>query len=403
MKTYVLVGAGSRAKSMFARPLLTELKHAAKLCGLYDKNVIRSNLIREEFGGIPIYTDFSKMLQEVQPDTVIVASTDYTHHTYIIEALQAGCDVISEKPLTIDGEKCKAIMEAERKSGKTVTVTFNLRFVPYMMRIKELLQEGAVGQVYHVDMEWFLDRSHGADYFRRWHGQLEYSGGLLVHKSTHHFDLINWWIESHPQEIFAHGSRNFYGPTREERGERCLTCSYKSTCEFYFDIEQREFNKKAYLEAEKEDGYIRDQCVFGDRINIYDTMSVNVKYESGVFLTYSLAAYSPYEGWRVTINGSKGRLEAQEVQSGPLAGEEVNAIRIFSSHGEVKTHSISKAAGGHGGGDERLRSMLFVEGAEDPLGQQAGSMAGAMSLIIGDAANRSIQGGQPVSVSGLLD
>lgn len=399
MKTVVLVGAGGRARAMFALPFVKELKDFILFGGIYDPNSVRAQALSEECGGVPIYDDFDTMLQSVRPDTVVIASSDSTHHTYIIAAMEAGCDVISEKPMTIDAEKCRDILETERRTGRKLMVTFNMRFVPYVAKIKELLLQRVIGDVHHVALEWFLDRSHGADYFRRWHAQMEYSGGLLVHKSTHHFDMINWLLDRHPEKVHAFGKRVFYGPTREKRGERCLTCEHKESCEFYFDITKNEIVNRYYLQAEQEDGYFRDQCVFGERINIYDTMSAHVQYQDGPMLTYSLVAYSPVEGWKATLQGSEGRMEISD-----HSHKQDNAykIRITKPNGETVEHRIPVSSGGHGGSDERLRRMLFVGDKEDPLGQQAGSLAGAMSLLIGAAANVSIASGNPVSIAELL-
>jgi predicted dehydrogenase len=296
MKKYAIVGAGNRALSMFAKPIATELEDVAQLVGVYDVNAVRANLLSQECGRVPVYPDFDQMILESKADVVIVATVDSFHDEYIIRSLEAGCDVISEKPMTINGEKCKAILEAEKRTGKKVIVTFNCRHIPYIARIKELIKDGTVGEILSIDFEWILDTSHGADYFRRWHSQMENSGGLLIHKASHHFDMINWWLGEDPERLYAFGSRRFYGPTREKRGERCLTCHHQDTCEFYFDIKKDRFNKSYYYEAESEDGYIRDRCVFREDINVYDTMSVNVQYSKGAILTYSLIAYSPYEG-----------------------------------------------------------------------------------------------------------
>src|SRR5690606_30193958 len=112
------------------------------------------------------------------------------HHQYIIRAMELGCDVITEKPLTIDAEKTRAIYDTAIKTGKKVRVTFNMRWAPGSIMIKELLSKGTIGEIIHVDLEYMLNTSHGADYFRRWHAQKDKSGGLMVHKSTHHFDMI---------------------------------------------------------------------------------------------------------------------------------------------------------------------------------------------------------------------
>lgn len=399
MKRYALVGAGMRALHMFARPMAKELKDDLVFCGVYDKNPVRTKLLSEDCGGIPVFDDFGRMLEEARPDVVVVASTDNTHHYYIIEAMEAGCDVISEKPMTIDADKAALILEAEKRTGRNLTVTFNLRFAPYFARVKQLLAEGAIGEIDHISLDWYLDRVHGAEYFRRWHAELANSGGLLVHKSTHHFDIVNWWMDSHPSEVHAFGSRRFYGPTRSERGERCLTCEHKTTCEFYYDLSADPIMDSYYLQAESEDGYYRDQCVFGGRIDIYDNMSVNARYESGALLTYSLVAYSPYEGWKATINGRDGRMELENRYGNFDMSQSSNSvIRIVKPDGEVITVEVPSHADGHGGGDQKLRRMLFKGDVADPLGQQAGSLAGAMSLMIGDAANRSIQTGSSVYI-----
>jgi len=392
MKKYVLVGASGRCFHMFAKPLVNDYKDVAKIVGIFDINRTRAEYIRDHTDpSIPVYTDYDQMMKETKPDAAIITTVDRFHHEYIIKTLEYGCDAITEKPMTIDEEKCNAILEAEKRTGKKVIVTFNYRFAPYVTRVKELIKEGAVGKILSVDFEYLLDTRHGADYFRRWHRKLENCGGLLVHKSTHHFDLVNWWIEEEPEEIYANGNLRFYGPTRENRSERCITCQYASTCEFAVKYHEDPFMKAFYFDAEKEDGYFRDRCVFADEINIYDSMSVTVKYDKGTLLTYSLIAYSPYEGWKISINGTKGRLEAAEYHSGHRASEPNYQIQLFNRKGEVITYDVPKAKGGHGGGDERLRNMIFRGNLPDPLNHCAGSWDGTKSIMIGVCANKSIK------------
>lgn len=389
---------------MFARPLVTELKDYAELVGICDINPHRAQLMSEGCGGgIPVFTDFDEMISNCKPDAVIVTTIDSFHHEFIIRALEAGCDAISEKPMTTDAEKCKEILETEQRTGKKVAVTFNCRYIPYVVHIKELLARGTIGKIYSVHMEWFLDRKHGADYFRRWHRQMENSGGLLVHKSTHHFDMVNWWLDDEPQSLFAYGDLRHYGPNRKERGERCLTCSYQNSCEFYFDMSKHEVIQNMYQAGEKYDGYIRDKCVFGDDIDIYDVMSVNVRYKQGAFLSYSLTGYNPHEGWKASITGSEGRIVAEEYWNGPHYNENFSEVRIYDNENKMTTIQVPKIKGGHGGGDQRLRRMIFVGDLPDPLQQQAGSWAGAMSMMIGAGANLSIAKQQPIVIQDLLN
>ena len=402
MKSFVFAGASGRALYMYALPMFKRFSATARIAGVFDTNQHRANLLSTRTNSAPVFADFDAMLRAVKPDCVIVTTVDRYHHEFIIRALDAGCDVITEKPMTIDGEKCRAILAAERRSGKTVTVAFNYRFAPYATYAKKLLRAGTIGKPINIDFEWILDRKHGADYFRRWHRRMENSGGLLVHKSTHHFDLINWWLDDEPQQVFGLGSRQFYGPTRAERGVRCSTCQYAKTCEFFVDFKKQPKLKALYFDAESEDGYFRDGCVFSEEIDIYDTMSVNVRYVSGAQLAYSLIAYSPYEGWRASITGTQGRMELQVIESGPLtpSARAPQTIRTFDAAGTITEHSIQMSAGGHGGGDPLLLRRLFGGAVlPDPLGHMAGSRAGAMSILIGIGANQAIKTGAAVDIS----
>jgi predicted dehydrogenase len=403
MKRYAFAGASGRALGMYAKPIHERFSDTAQMVGVYDINPVRSNLLSNVCGGVPVYNDFDEMIRQGRPDAVIVTTVDRFHHEYIIRSLEAGCDVITEKPMTIDDAKCRAVLEAEQRTGKHITVTFNYRFQPYVTRIKELLRAGAVGRVLSVDFAWMLDTSHGADYFRRWHRRLENCGGLFVHKATHHFDLINWWLEDEPEEVYAFGDLRFYGPTRAERGERCCTCDHKDTCEFYVDFAADPAMKALYFDAEGVDGYFRDRCVFADEINIYDTMSATVRYRGGPLLSYSLNAHCPYEGWRSVINGTDGRMEIEEYHSGHRVDEPWYYAHVYNRHGDVVTYEIPKARGNHGGGDDRLQERLFSgKTFTDPLGYMAGSWAGAMSILIGVAANQSVATHRPVRIEDLL-
>jgi predicted dehydrogenase len=405
VKKYAFAGASGRGTTMYAEPLSKDFKDVAEIVGAFDINIKRCEVMRRKTAlSFPIFDDFDRMIKETSPDVVIVTTVDRYHHEYIIRSLKAGCDVITEKPMTIDEDKCNAIMEAEQQTGKKVIVTFNVRFSPFATRLKQLMMEGSVGKVLSVHFEWMLDTRHGADYFRRWHRRKENSGGLMVHKSTHHFDLVNWLIDEEPVMINAFGATRYYGPQRVDRGERCLNCSYKSKCEFYFDIKEDEFAREYYYECEDADGYFRDKCVFSEEINIEDTVSVSTLYSKGAIMSYSLTAHSPYEGYRLSINGTEGRLEAEDFHGsiGPFAGKQIHNVRLYNRQGEEISIKVPPAGGSHGGGDERLLKMIIRGNMEDPYGHLAGSRAGAMSIIIGIAANISMKEGKAVKVADLL-
>ncbi|MGC9347739.1 MAG: Gfo/Idh/MocA family protein, partial [Anaerolineae bacterium] len=351
------------------------------------------------------------------PDTVIVTTKDCFHDKYVVRAMELGCDVITEKPMTTDAEKCQRIIDTQHETGRECRVTFNYRYSPPRTQMKALLMSGVIGDILSLDFHWMLDIRHGADYFRRWHRNKENSGGLMVHKATHHFDLINWWLSTVPEAVFAQGQRRFYTPKTADRygltdrTERCLTCP-ETECWFRLDIRENERLKELYLDNEVYDGYFRDRCVFSELIDIEDTMNVLVNYRNGVKMSYSLNAFMPWEGYMVTLNGTRGRLEHRTVESsyinadGSIPGQTVERgtfIRIIPHFGPAYDVDVWTSSGGHGGGDSRiLEDLLSSDPPEDPYLRAADQRGGAYSILTGVAANRSMATDEFVYIDDLV-
>jgi len=409
-RRYVMVGTGMRAMT-YIDALAGPHSDTSSLVALCDSSSIRMAYHADRMGrmgnDVPVLysaSGYERMLEMENPDGVIICSVDSTHDQYIIPALNRDLEVIVEKPLTTDSGKVARIHDALTTSHGRLAVTFNLRWADGPRKVRRLIEEGGVGQIHHIHFEHFLNLSHGADYFRRWHSDKNQSGGLLVHKSTHHFDLVNWWLDELPRSVFCHGALRFYG-------ESDARTPAGNPGRFHLDLHGNEALRELYLKAESETGYIRNQDVFRNGIDIEDTLSVLVRYRSGALLNYSLIAYSPYEGFRVSITGDKGRIEYRERHGHPVdagSGGEVSAphwelehTRPFSpsdtGHGFIKE-------GGHGGADPLLMKQLFggTPGGVDPEGRAAGFYQGAASMLIGAAANESIQTGLPVSIDSLF-
>lgn len=432
-KSYVLVGTGGRCV-MFLDPLASKYRENTELKALCDPSRTRMEYHRErlqkefDYPEVALYSadQFDQMLAETRPDAVIVCSIDSTHHDYIIRAVEHGCDVICEKPITIDADKCRAIHEAVKRTGRKVRVTFNNRWGPPHTKIYQMLREGVIGEVRHVNMEYLLDTSHGADYFRRWHSNLANSGGLLVHKSTHHFDLINWLIDGIPTRVFASGRLAYYGKKNAlARGDEALTRYDRYTGQetgedpFRLDLTSDERLQRLYLDAEKETGYQRDRNVFRDDIDIYDAMSVVVDYRSGASLSYSLVAFSPYEGFRVSFTGDRGRLEYSAFTGSHIikgqSDDELEEdqkrlttkrkeLRVYPLFGDAYDVEVPEGKGGHGGGDPLIVEAIFAENPpSDPFRRSAGHEQGIASVMIGAAANESIATGQPVQIDSHIE
>ncbi len=423
-KRYAIVGVGHRSR-VWQDGLYTAFPDYCEVVGLCDTNPGRLRFYqdyakRKTGTTVPVYdaNDFDLMIRETKPDTVIVTTIDSTHHSYIVRAMQLGCDVITEKPMTNTDEKCRQIIEARKKFGKEITVSFNYRYSPARTQIKELLMGGVIGDVLSTDFHWMLNTHHGADYFRRWHSLKKFSNGLLLHKATHHFDLMNWWLSAVPVAVMATGKREFYTPHMAKRfglsapHERCLSCPEKKVCGFELDISANPNLKALYLDNEKFDGYFRDRCVFRPDIDIEDTMNVLVRYSSNATMSYSLNAFNSWEGYYVVFNGTKGRLEQKIEETVYVAGDGgvqgglkpgAQSTRIFPIRGASYDVPVAEGKGGHGGGDDlMLEDILAPRDKADRFMRCADQRAGAYSLLTGVAANYSMATGKEIKIEDLV-
>ncbi len=419
-RRYGIVGVGSRS-IMYQEAINRTYSDTCEMVGYCDVNEGRMRLAQEwgqrDTGRlIPTYhaDEFERMISEQRPDTIIVTSTDSTHHGYIVRGMELGCDIITEKPMTTTAETCRAVLEAQKRTGRLCRAIFNLRYAPPYVQIKELLMSGSVGDILSVDFHWLLNTMHGADYFRRWHSRKENSGGLLVHKSTHHFDLVNWWLSAIPVSVMATGKREYYTPQMARRmglrshQERCLTCPEKAACSFFLDLAAHSLYKQLYLDNENFDGYHRDQCVWRPEIDIEDSMNLLVAYDDGVLMTYSLNAFNAWEGFQIVFNGTRGRLEHSSVLQqfedvdGELRNRGKMSTRIIPLRGAPSEIDIPEAEGDHIGADSRMLDCIFsgIE-SRDPLYQAADQRSGAYSLLTGIAANQSFASGRAVRIEEL--
>ncbi|MHC6229772.1 Gfo/Idh/MocA family protein [Arthrobacter sp. MMS24-T111] len=434
-----LVGTGGRSE-MYIRAVFGKHADTAELVAFSDVNPGRvefyQGLIQELGAPGPIASfdpaDLTAFIQANNIDRVVVTTPDYTHADYIVEALRAGADVVVEKPLTIDAEGCRRITKAVQETGRNVVVTFNYRYSPRNSALKEIIQSGVVGKVTSIDFSWVLDTVHGADYFRRWHREKKNSGGLLIHKASHHFDLVNWWIDDVPERVFASGGLKFYGDKnaaerglgpRPERGTPDAGAPAGDKDPFALDLREDERLKALFLDNEHYDGYRRDQDVFTGGITIEDNLALVVEYQGGPRLSYSLNAHSPWEGYRVAVNGTEGRAELEVVERAAVLHstdkktvvdpsatpvEEEDAVRRNGERLVVQRHweaayevPIVNGEGGHGGGDELLLSDLFNGPGEDPLGRPSGYLDGLRSVSVGIAGNQSLETSLPIRVEDL--
>ncbi|MFF2631689.1 Gfo/Idh/MocA family protein [Microbacterium sp. NPDC058021] len=434
---YALVGTGSRAQ-MYIDALAGPYADTAELVAWADPNPGRvdwyERRVTDAGAAAPARFDAAEVGAAVARhgiQRVIVTSPDWTHADIVVAALEAGADVVVEKPLTTTEEGVRRIADAAERTGRQVIVTFNYRYSPRNAELKRVVASGEIGEVTSVHFEWVLDTAHGADYFRRWHRDKQCSAGLLVHKASHHFDLVNWWIDDTPTRVFASGGLRFYGADNAARRgmgprpERGTTDSPLGDA-FSLDLRDDPTLRALYLEQEHHDGYLRDRDVFDSGITIEDNLSLVVDYARGASMSYGLNAHAPWEGYVVAINGTRGRAELSVVERGAVllgdngrpssivdpsarpehvarsaarpVAERLLVQRHFEAAREVP---IPVGAGGHGGGDAQLLDDVFRGVGDDPLGRASTWRDGVRSMAVGLAGNRSLATGQAVPTAAL--
>ncbi|MGO1199714.1 MAG: Gfo/Idh/MocA family protein [Dermabacteraceae bacterium] len=431
---YALIGSGHRAQ-MYLDAIAGPHADVAELVALLDVNPARREFHRDR---VPAFADvvlagpeqLEDVIREQRVDRVIVTSVDRLHAEHVVRSLEAGADVVVEKPLTIDAPSVRAIQDAIDRTGRSVVVTFNYRYSPRNTALKQVIASGEIGEVVSVTFEWVLDTQHGADYFRRWHRDKANSGGLFIHKAAHHFDLVNWWLADTPTRVYARGGLCFYGAdAAAERGRAALP--ERGTHDgphdpFELDLRSDERLEALYLKAEQHDGYQRDRSVFDAGITAEDNLTALVDYARGTVLTYALNAHSPWEGYRVAVNGTAGRAELEVVERAEVIAQDrdgrahvdPSAVAVTGDESGVRERGerlvvqkhfapareveIPEGTGGHGGGDALLLRDVFVGPVQDELGRPSDHRDGIRAISVGICGNVSLETGAPVDVASTL-
>ncbi len=415
---YVLAGTGSRGVGLFGQEFVSgDFGGYSELVGLFDISIGRMEAANRQLGlQLPVYTDFGAMLKELAPDGVIIATNDASHAAYIVQTLAAGKRVICEKPLAVSLDQIRSILQAARRAapeGAISLVAHNLRYDRAITQMKKIVDDGAIGRVLNISFCENIDRRHGADYFRRWHRFRTNSGGLLIQKACHHFDVLNWLVGARPRRVIGRGGLSFYGWCGPFRGERCRGCVYAGQCDFYADLWSGN-DYRLYSEGEQDSGYIRDGCVYDERIDIEDHADVLYDYENGVEVNYRFNAYASYENMQMEIEGTGGRLIYEHVYPSDwapgkvvvsgLESLETRRLTLLSFHEGVQNFPTQEWS--EHVETDRLEMLpeLFGRPFDAPLtDRQATLEESAWAVLIGAAANLSIaEGSRPVEVPALL-
>lgn len=394
--TAILIGAGHRGSNYasYSKKFPDELK----IVGVADINPEKRKKTAKAYN-IPehmVFNDWSTVFKvEKLADAVIIATPDNLHTAPCLAALDAGYDVLLEKPIAPSEEECREILHKAQETNRIVGVCHVLRYSPYFRELKTILDAGLIGDIisiHHMEPIEHVHMSHS--YVRgKWRNSKK-ATPIILAKSCHDTDIIRWLVGSEAHDVHCFGNLRWFKTANAPEGstERCTdgckvenSCAYSALQIYYrdrkrlyvFDLpEDRSEWDNSILEQLKTTDYGR--CVFKMDNDQPDHLTVNILFENGVTAAFSMEAHVSYEGRRTRIMGSKGDI---------IGDMETFVMTDFKTKKQV-TWSLKTDP--HGGGDHLLvKDWVQAISQQDKTLLSSSIEASVESHLMAFAAERS--------------
>ena len=375
--SFIILGCGSRGNA-YSKYALAE-PEKMEIVGIAEPIEIRRNAFKERFN-IPdenVANDWRELLDRPKmADAVMITTQDHMHFEPAMAAIEKGYHLLLEKPMAITTEECLKIAEAAEKKGVYVIIGHVLRYAPFFRALKTLIDEGRIGKVMNINHTEGVGNLHQSHSYVRgnWHIEAD-SSAMLVAKSCHDFDILQWLVDKNFKRVQSFGSLSHFTKENKPEGapKRCIDgCPYGETCPYnavklYYDNKNNSWFRTAatmaptFLNATDEEvekalretsyGY----CVYDSDNDVVDHQTANIEFEDGTIATFTMSAFNK-GGRKINIMGTKGELTGDagtgDIIMYTFADKETKTIK---SSDLIEEESI---LGGHGGGDSRLIKAL---------------------------------------------
>ena len=383
---FAIVGAGSRGVGCFGK-LLTQ-RDDCVIQAICDTNSYRAQVAKEDLKvDANLYPSVEAMLKSEKPDAAVVTTPDAEHEKCAVALLNAGVNVLIDKPLSPKLSGCKNIIAAMEKSGKIAMMGFNLRHAMTLKRLKSIVDEGVLGRIILVENREFY--VGGRTYMARWNGKKSLSGGLWIHKGSHDFDVFNWLLGfPKPKKVSAFAGMSVFTPQNfpfeikdgVKPGPCCEDCPYgphgTDVCRDSMIYEDRAWGK----EAQKVDGYVRDSCMYMSDLSVHDNGFAMVEYENGARACHMECFVTGFHDRLYTVVGTLGIAQVS------LTNRKITVTKRWSK--EQITYELPEVDGGHEGADPSLVAS-FVSALKGEDVPKASLREGMLSTAIAEAAELS--------------
>lgn len=326
-----VIGADRRGRISLLAHRPENRQQVVAACSLTPE---RLGIYREQCGeNVFLTADFRELLARKEVDAVFVCSPDHLHEQHAIACMEAGKDVFLEKPMAISIPECDHILQCAERTGCKLYVGHNMRFFPVMQKMKQLIDEGAIGEVQAIWCRHFI--SYGGDaYFRDWHSERRYSNGLLLQKGAHDIDIIHWLAGSATQAVSGMGKLSVYNTLPRRKPEDPQP-----------DVE---FNRSHWPPSATSQ--------YSPHIDVEDHSMLLMHLENGVQASYLQCHYAPDDQRNYTVIGTSGRIENfgdHSTEENDAAVHLWNQRTGYTRNGH-EVFPVPFSEGGHGGADPYL-------------------------------------------------
>ncbi len=419
----IILGAGNRGTAYSKH--MAALPEKYKIVGIADPDAARRAKLQKAYS-VPeenCYSSWEEILaQPKMADVAMITLVDNMHYYPALKAIELGYNLLLEKPVAQTAQECADIALAAQKKGVSVLVCHVLRYTPFFNRIKELLREGAVGDVIsviHVEAVGNVHQSHS--YVRgNWHCEAE-STPMLLAKSCHDLDILQWLLDKPCKKVQSFGSLTHFKKENAPEGApvRCAdggcpvadTCPYNCMKLYYEDKNNNWFRgtstkniakgeiatDEEVLQALKTTDY--GLCVYQANNDVVDHQVVNMEFEGGVTVSFTMNCFNK-GGRYIRIFGTKGEIMADMRES---------TISLYTFEDkQTRDIPVSKQEesiiGGHGGGDVGLVNELYEYLSGSYTGYRAADIVTSVkNHFIGFAAEKSRHSGTVESIDTFME
>jgi predicted dehydrogenase len=385
-----VVGAGRRAAQYF-RYVPDDLRELVRLTAIADPNESNRAAFERLFTGgrrTHQYGDADDMLANEVLDAVIIASPNkyHAHHTEL--AIAAGAHVLLEKPVATSITECRQVWQAAQAGGReaSIMVGFVLRYTPFYSRIQEIVASGELGTILAIDADENLGTGLTGLFHKSWRRRDDLSGGFLLEKCCHDFDILNWLIGSAPDRAYAIARRTHFLP--DTAGDR----------QARFDPEViRQIDVADFGDADINAAFPvpLDGSPYDFPSDSPDHAAVTLDFASGALCTFVACMGQPRTTRRIRIFGTNGGLEGNIDDSRIV----VHKPHALDNGCDVQGIQIAAEQHNHHGGDGVLGHAFWRAAAGQSAPSRAGLREGIDAALVALAAQQSAAGGQSVDIA----